>query len=346
MPYGNYGGYGHPGGSYSSNQSNNASSGSSSGSSSSFLVPGAQADYGQLLAMNEQNYKQLLPLYSQGQAAIGQGVGAAENTLGLGGALGGSNWGVAQPAATAIQQQFAATGGQIKQGLASSGLGNSTMLGNMENQNTLFEGQALGGLGAQLAQTAAGYQMQGLGMGNQLTQGLLGNLAGYRFGNTAGNLLGTQSANQSLNNTRGSSGGNQGSPAGGGRGGYGGGGSSGNPVAGAGGGFGGGFGGGAGLPSFGGPPVSTASGNLIGGGNFGDGFTGGYGGYGNYAGQGLQRNNPGGTTQGAGEGSGEGGPNYAMQDALQFSQPGFDINRAPGIVAEQTRMAYPGQSKP
>lgn len=146
-----------------------------------------QQSYDSALSLNSQNYGNVLSGYNQvlgnlqqGQTAVGQGYGSLmsgiQNTLGANeGVPGvGNNWGIAAPAASAIQklysaqsgQQFDAqgnptgtpTGGSIGQGLINSGLGNTTAAPNAQAQATSQYGTAIGGLGAQLAQTYAGYQ--------------------------------------------------------------------------------------------------------------------------------------------------------------------------------------------
>lgn len=238
--------------------------GQSSSSSTPGIIPGMQGVYNQLLGLNQQNYQRVLDVYKQhgnylnqqlpslyqgygglqqqvqGQYAnLGQGYGALSqevmNTLGLGAALGqNGNWGVAGPAATAIRQLYAQQRGATDQQLINSGLGNTTVRGNFQNQNALQAAQAYGNLGAQLAQTAAGYQaqfglsglaaqQQGIGLGAQIGQaglgarqaglgmqtGFTGNLmnqlAGYRFANTAGGLTGQTSTSQGTNMSTGAS---------------------------------------------------------------------------------------------------------------------------------------------
>lgn len=199
-------------------------SGSSSSSSSSHpdTIPGMMGVYSQLLGLNQQNYGNVLNAYQQGQGNLGQqlpgiygGYGAVqgqvENTLGMGQVLGqNGNWGVAAPAAQAIGQAYQQNQANTTQQMTNAGLGNTTVGANLQNQNTLGAAQAYGGLGAQLAQTAAGYQAQigqaGLGarmQGLQAQTGLYGDqgkaLAGYNFQNTAGALSGqyTNSSSQS-----------------------------------------------------------------------------------------------------------------------------------------------------
>lgn len=194
------------------------STGSSSGSSqsqgqqSTQMIPGMLGIYSQLLGQNQAHYGNVLNAYQQGQGNLGSnlpgvyaGYGGVQsdvnNTLGMGQVLGkNGNWGVAAPAAQAIGQTFQQTEAQNTQNMANAGLGNTTVGANLQNQAALQAGQAYGGLGAQLAQTAAGYQaqigqaqlgarMQGLGMQTGLTQAGLGPL-GQQMGNTAGSLTG------------------------------------------------------------------------------------------------------------------------------------------------------------
>lgn len=208
---------------------------SSSSSSAPVLNPGAQGMYQNLLNLNQQNYAGILNSYNQGQANLtgnlqslysgyGQLENSVMNTLGMG-TNGG--WGVAKPAADAIAGAYSQARGKNVQNMINSGLGNSTLLGQMQNQAASMAGQSYGQLGSQLAQTAAGYQtqinsarlqaqMQGLGMQTQLQQGLGNALAGYKFANTFGDMYGQQSNSSSQQSS------------GGGGGGGGGGGSSGN----------------------------------------------------------------------------------------------------------------------
>lgn len=217
FPYGGYGSinYSPPSTSFGSG------GGASYGQHGTYMIPGMGDVYSQLLGLNEQNYGNILGAYAGGETGLaghlpgiyggyGNVLSGVENTLGLGGALGGSNWGVASPAALAIEQQAKQTAGNIEEQMTDQGWGNSSIGANLQEQNTLLENQALGGLGAQLAQTAAGYQgnigmaglgaqMQGLGMQSGLNQALMGNLAGYHFSNTAGQLAGPFGYNEAVN---------------------------------------------------------------------------------------------------------------------------------------------------
>lgn len=181
--------------------------------------------YQQLLGLNQSNYNNILSAYNTGQQNIGnslQGIYSGYNQLSQGvmNTLGvsGGGWGVAQPAADAIAQAYSKARGATTQGLVNSGLGNTTLLGNLQNQNAQMAGQSYGNLGSQLASTAAGYQaqlgqarlgsqMQGLGMQTQLQSGLGNALAGYHFQNTAGPLTGQQSFSRSGSGEGGSGGG-------------------------------------------------------------------------------------------------------------------------------------------
>ncbi len=191
---------------------------SGTGSSSSGPVPNPITDsaYSQLLGLNQQNYGNVLGAYSQGQqqaggqlpgiyGGYGQLGGDVQSTLGMGQVLGqNGNWGVAAPAAQAIGQAYDQQRANTTQQMTSAGLGNTTAVANAQNQNALGYGQAIGGLGAQLAQTAAGYQaqigqaglgarMQGLGMQTGLSGQEGGTLGSYRYANTAGALEGQAS---------------------------------------------------------------------------------------------------------------------------------------------------------
>jgi hypothetical protein len=196
---------------------NSTSSGSSQ--SSTQMIPGMMGVYSQLLGLNQQNYGNVLGAYNTGQQNISStmpgitsGYGnlnaGIQNTLGMGQVLGqNGNWGVAQPAATAIGQAYQQQLANNTQQQINAGLGNTTVGANLANQATLGAAQAYGGLGAQLAQTAAGYQaqigqaglasqMQGLGMQTGLSQAEGGALAGYQYQNTAGALAGPVSSSQ------------------------------------------------------------------------------------------------------------------------------------------------------
>lgn len=222
-------------------------SGSSSGFSSSTSqsgeqqLPGAAGYYQDLLNRNSQNYKSILDAYGGGinkaqgslpgiYSGFGQIQQGVMKTLGLG----GGGWGVATPAAQAIQRSFEQTQGQNQQNLINAGLGNTTVLANQQTGAARQAGEAYGALGAQLAQTAAGYQsqlglaglqsrMQGLGLQTGLASQLGNALAGYRFQNTFGNLYGQYSTGQSHSQNSSVNSGSSYGPSGGGGGGYGGG---------------------------------------------------------------------------------------------------------------------------
>lgn len=198
-------------------QTNAVSSGSGRSSSTSQsgteMIPGMSSVYNQLLGMNEGAYNQALGAYGQGQSQLASGLpsiysgynnvqGNVMNTLGMGQVLGqNGNWGVAAPAAQAIGQTFAQNSANTTQQMTNAGLGNTSAVGNAQNQNALTAGQAYSGLGAQLAQTAAGYQSQiGMaGLGAQMTgvqaQSALSGQEGagllnHTYSNTAGSLTG------------------------------------------------------------------------------------------------------------------------------------------------------------
>lgn len=192
--------------------SGSSGSGSSQSQQSTQVLPQLMGGYSQLLGMNQQNYGNMMGAYQQqlGSNAqqipqIANGYGNVQsgiaNTLGMGAALGqNGNWGVAQPAATAIQQQGQMNQGQITQQMANAGLGNTTVGANLGSQQSALTQQALGGLGANLASTYAGYQanegnsalaaqMQGMQTQTGLTQGAL-NPLNSQYSNTMGNLTG------------------------------------------------------------------------------------------------------------------------------------------------------------
>src|ERR1700683_3391842 len=97
--------------------SRGASQGTSSSSSnqSTAIVPGMMGVYNQLLGLNQQNYSKVLGAYAGGSNAMNAQLpgiykgysgleGQVMNTLGMGQVLGqNGNWGVATPAAQAIQ---------------------------------------------------------------------------------------------------------------------------------------------------------------------------------------------------------------------------------------------------
>lgn len=179
------------------------------------IVPGMLDVYNQLLGLNQQNYGNVLNAYTQGQQNLsnqlpgitgGYGAlgGQVANTLGMGQVLGqNGNWGVATPAAQAIDRSYAQARGGTTQQMTNAGLGNTTVIGNMQNQNARAAADSYGALGAQLADKYAGYQsniglaglaqqMQGLGLEAQMAMARGGSLAGYGgFANKAGDLTGS-----------------------------------------------------------------------------------------------------------------------------------------------------------
>jgi hypothetical protein len=139
-----------------------------------------QTAYGQAALNNQQLYENILAGYqqtmgnqNQAQGGIAAGYGAlggqVANTLGFG----GTPWGVAQPAATAIANTYQQQLAQNQANLTSAGLGNTTVVGAMGSGAAQQAQQAYAGLGSQLAQTYAGYQANlgqaGLGYLNQAT---------------------------------------------------------------------------------------------------------------------------------------------------------------------------------
>ncbi len=187
-----------------------SSSSSRSGSTSQTrIVPGMMAVYNQLLGLNQQNYQNLQSGYGDAQQRLAsqlntvyQGYGDIETRVMKMLGVEGGGWGVATPAANAIRQQATQAQGSNMQNMINAGLGNTTVLANLTNQNSLQTNQAYGELGSKLADYAAGYaeriglarqqaMLSGAGMQSQLASGYLSNLAGYQFQNTAGNLLGT-----------------------------------------------------------------------------------------------------------------------------------------------------------
>lgn len=171
------------------------------------IVPGMMDVYNQLVGINQQRYQNVLSAYQQGLGQLNTQLGGiyggynqlTNRVLGQLG-LAGGGWGIAAPAATAIRQQQAQTGGQVQQRMIDAGLGNTTVQANLAQQNALYAQQAYGSLGSQLAQTAAGYtsqiglaglsaRMQGAGLAANYYQGGLGHL-GQQLHNPAGNMIG------------------------------------------------------------------------------------------------------------------------------------------------------------
>jgi hypothetical protein len=137
--------------------------------------------YGGYLGAAQQQYNNILGGYQQlmgnqiaGQGQIQGGYGTLgqqiANTLGQG----GNGWGIAGPAAQAIQDVYQNQLGQNKEQAAATGLGNTSVL-QQENTGAGLQAQkAYAALGSNLAQTYAGYQSQlglaGLGYANQALQ--------------------------------------------------------------------------------------------------------------------------------------------------------------------------------
>lgn len=210
--YGGGGGVGYGAGGVSPGSYSRAAGGSVQGTA---VVPDMMNVYNQLLGLNQNNYQNILSGYANAQSNLQQQLSGASHGYdelyrGITGTLGltGGGWGVAQPAANAIEEQSARARGDIMQQMIGGGLGNSTVAASMQNQNAMMTGRAYGELGNHLANTAAGYAAQiglaqqqaymgGIGMQNQLAQSYLGNLAGYRFANTAGDLTGSYGASAS-----------------------------------------------------------------------------------------------------------------------------------------------------
>jgi len=208
-------------------------------SSGPVLNPGADQYYQQQLGLNVSNYNQILGQFTQAQnnassqlADIYSGYGSLSQSVLDALGVSGGGWGVAAPAQQQIQRQYELSQGRNQQALINAGLGNSTLLSNVMNQGTLQYGQAIGNLGAQLSQTAAGYMSQiglaGLGARQQgvnqqlgLSSNLMGVLGRYNFAPNVP-LYGQQSFSDA--------GGGGGGGGGGYRGGYGGGGMGPSPV--------------------------------------------------------------------------------------------------------------------
>lgn len=101
--------------------------------------------YNSALAANQQNYNNVIGGYKSL-------AGNVASILGQGG-----GWGVAQPAAQAIQDTLASAKGGAMQNSINKGLGSSTAAVAAQRGANLDAEKAYGSLGAQLAQTYAGY---------------------------------------------------------------------------------------------------------------------------------------------------------------------------------------------
>jgi hypothetical protein len=164
------------------------------------MNPGAMGLYNQQLQLNLSNYANIANAYNQAQANAGSQLGGiykgygslTQSVLGALGVQKPGDWGVATPAAQQIERQYQQSQGQNQQALINAGLGNSSTLSNVMNQGSLQAAQAYGNLGAQLAQTAAGYEsqiglaglsarQQGLSQQLGLTSNYMGNIAHFDF---------------------------------------------------------------------------------------------------------------------------------------------------------------------
>ncbi len=172
------------------------------------VVPGMMGVYNQLMGLNQQNYQNILSGYQTAQQQLAQGLGQVYSGYGtvesnvmrmLG--VDGGGWGVATPGANSIRQQATAAQGATQQNMINAGLGNSTVLASMTNQNALQTNQAYGELSSKLAGLSAGYEtqiglarqnamLQGTGMQANLATNYLSDLSHYQFSNTAGPLTG------------------------------------------------------------------------------------------------------------------------------------------------------------
>lgn len=168
-----------------------------SGATGSAFVSGGPSYYKQQLDTNMGQYNDIKSGYAGISGNIGSIYDQAKSGLdtSLQSVLGGigvtkeNPWGYAKPAAEAIDRSFTAARGKTDSALTSGGLGNTTVRGSLQNQNALQAGQAYGGLGSQLAQTATGYMAQYGLAGSQLMAqkaGALGGLGSSYLGNLAG----------------------------------------------------------------------------------------------------------------------------------------------------------------
>ena len=124
------------------------------------LAGTTQGAYGVLAAAN-QNQQGAQQGIQQGYGALGQNV---QNTI----------QGIGASQSQAIADTYAQQSGALQQNLINSGLGNSTVLGEMERGPALDQQKAQIALSNQLAQLSAGYQSQlglaGLGYANTANQ--------------------------------------------------------------------------------------------------------------------------------------------------------------------------------
>ena len=173
--------------------------------------------YKDALSRNQANYNNILSSYATGEQrlnatlpSIYRGYGDVlknvQNTLGFG----GKPYGVLNAEMERENQKSAFQGGNIQQQMINRGLGNTTVLANMQNQNELFRRQSMNDIGARLAgmysgaqerigQAGLGAQMQGLGMQTGLSQARGSTLGGYRF-QEPGPLVGGYSQSTSRGN--------------------------------------------------------------------------------------------------------------------------------------------------
>lgn len=163
------------------------------------VIPEMVNLYNQSLDLNKQNYQNILNAYNTGQQRaaatlpdIYSGYNALQSKVADLLGYGGKAFGVLNPEMTQINQQAAQRQGKIQGQLISSGLSNSSILGNMANQSEYFRQLSLSDLGAKLAnmyagatqsigQAGLGAQMQGLGMQNDLSKAMGQTLGAYRF---------------------------------------------------------------------------------------------------------------------------------------------------------------------
>lgn len=170
--------------------------------SGTYIVPGMQQNYNQLLDLNLQNYNRIAGAYQQGLGNLGQRLGSlyggyAELNADSDRLMGESY----RQGSQDIARQQRETQGRIQQSLISSGLGNSTVFANLANASARQAQQEYGRLALGLNQQATDRRntiglarqqsyLQGIGQETGLYAGLGGALANYRFANTAGDLTG------------------------------------------------------------------------------------------------------------------------------------------------------------
>lgn len=189
-------------------QSSGYNTGQSSGGSRSQsqsgtgITAGMMDVYNQMLGINQQHYQNVLNTYNQGQGNLAQALpGVYQGYGGVLQSIGGAIDLSRRSGMRDINEGARQAGANIDQNMVSSGLGNSTVRANRQQQNEYLRGRAAGDLEAKLANQYASAeqtvglagqaaQMQGLGMQTGLTQAAL-NPFGQQLSNTVGSLTGS-----------------------------------------------------------------------------------------------------------------------------------------------------------